>query len=258
VYKGAILSYTGIMTLPVPYSPGNTPNIVAELWDDSDPRAVVNLLPPVVREHFKTAYRKSPELFHMDESTLKKRFKDHAYIPTPTDNRLRLRFWEEYDWACAQGSKMVVDNIIGGICGRTLFYQTFLMSTTKIAWLLCPPANYLTYAQEALHYGLDQLREVLEIPHMDSKGRPNTKLLELKAKITFMLDQRVHGAVVQRIEQKSMNLNIGMSDYSAGKAVTQMTQEQLEVRMKELERRERQAMNLPGVKVEVEVDDEAP
>lgn len=226
-----------------------------DLWNQDYDRAVVNLVSHEVQAAMLAAAHKSPEYFTLDEKTLYKRLKEEGYQPTPTDNRLRLSFWLEYDRAQASGKGMVISNILAGICTRDYFYGPYLSKSYKVAWILCPPTDYVTKISEALDFGLDQLREVLDLPILDEKGRINVKLGELKAKIVAMLDARKHGAVVQRVEQKNMNLNIATSDNQVAKMALSGTMEDLQKRMKELERRERQILNLPTSKEKDAHDD---
>lgn len=65
--------------------------------------------------------------------------------------------------------------------------------------------------EEALGAGVALLRRILQ-KDPEEYGKDKMKLLELQVKIVLALDQRVKGAVVQRIEQKNMNLNFSSND----------------------------------------------
>jgi len=174
------------------------------LWDDSDPRSVVNLVPAKVRERMQEALFEEGALFEMSEHELFRALKERSttglsYTPNPTDNRLRLKFWMEYDYCQAyQLSRIDISRVIAGICTQEYFYKKYLQSPTKVAWFLCPPVNYETKAREALEFSLEQMRDILAIPHITDGGRVDTKLGELKAKIHAMLDIRVKGAPIQK------------------------------------------------------------
>lgn len=213
-----------------------------ELWNEEDPKSLLRLLAPGVASKVKEAYKKAPDLFTLDEKTLYRTFRtnDKYVTPTPTDNRIRLAFWTEFDRAQYQNAKeMRMAYVYSGACTKQLFYDQFLNIPQKVAWMLCPPASYETIVEEALAFGIDKLRDILEMDEFeyDVRGRKklNTKLLELKAKIVAMLDQRVRGSVVQRVEQKTLNLSV--TEKSAERKADENHMEYLERRLKELERK---------------------
>lgn len=189
-----------------------------------------------LEEHMFT----NPEYFDLDERELWRKLRDDSKTPTPTDNRLRLKFWVEYDRAMAHGGRFTIGNVLASLCTGEYFYKKYLSHPGKVAWLVTPPAGYLVKAEEALEFGLEQLRDLLDQPHV-SFGKVDTKLGELKAKIVMMLDARVKGAVVQR----SMNMNINTSTNTVNKELTGASMEELEKRLKELDARERRARNVP-------------
>lgn len=221
-----------------------------DLWERSEPRAMINLVPPALQQAFMTAAMGASDLFCGDERTLLKKLRESERTPTPTDNRLRLAFWMEYDRAQSLMKNMRVDNIFAGICTRNYFYGNYLANPAKVAWLLMPPTSYVVKMEETLDFGLDQLRDILEIPH----GTSNVKLMELKAKIVAMVDLRVKGAVPLKIDQRNMNINVATTAEQVSKIAMGGTMAELDVRLKELERRERKALNLPAdITVESEV-----
>lgn len=234
----------------LPMAPGAFDASEISLLDDSNPRAVVNLVPNSVKEAIGDHSFEKPDLFGRDESELYKLLRENNKSPTPTDNRLRIKFWDEYDRCQASGTaRMVMANVTAGVCSKEFFYKNYLMRAEKVAWLMCPPTGYMTKATEALEFGIEQLRDILEQPHVNL-GRVDTKLGELKTKIVMMLDTRVKGAPMQR----SMNLNVNTSDKAVAHAATASSEEELMRQLKELDRRNRQAQNIP-VPVEAEILD---
>lgn len=219
--------------------PQPAPPFEYSLFDENDPHALINMVPAVAREAFLTARRKRPELMGLDERELKARLKEEEISPNATDNRIRLKFWMEYDVAREKGRNLHITYAFAGICTNEFFYKKYLTSPTRVAWLLCVPTTYSAISEEALHFGLEQLRDILETPHLFPDGKPNTKLMEIKAKIVHMLDLRVRGALVQ----KTLNLNLNAGERKAGEIAEIDSMEELERRMIELKRRERKAQN---------------
>lgn len=217
------------------------PRTEISLADLKDPRSILNLVPQAVADAISEVLFEHPDLFEVDEHELYKKLGSHGRQPNPTDNRLRLKFWDEYDRVQASGAaKMNMVSVLSGICSREMFYKKYLKQPTKLAWLVCPPTGYMIKAEEALEFGIEQLRELLDFPNT-YHGKVDTKLGELKLKIVAMLDMRVKGAVIQ----KSMNLHASVSNQAVAKAAEAATEEDLMRQLEELEKKNRKAQNLP-------------
>ena len=212
------------------------------IWDKDNPRALVNLVPDVINQRMQEALKKSPDLFEMDEKKLRDVLRKREENITPTDNRIRIKFWVEYDRVISKGfGVMSISQILANICSREFFYAHYLTKPSKVAWMLCSPSDYGTKASEALDFGLDQLRDILEIPHIEN-GKVDMKLVSAKLKVVAMLADRVRGGVVQKV----VSLNATTSDTAAVNRIAMaMTSEELERKMLELEDRNRRALHLP-------------
>jgi len=179
------------------------------IWAVDDSRSVIRLAPEVIQRRMAEI---PDDIRKMSEGELKKRIK-----PTPTDNQIRISFWLEYDRVQSRMlPQMETTMIIRGILSEDHFYDPYLKNYDRLAWVLIPPKSYTVKLSEMLETGLEQLRESLEIPHIEN-GKVNTKLLELKLKITAMMDLRMNGAIAQKvqIEQKNMNMNLAIRGSSA-------------------------------------------
>ena len=220
--------------------------VVHDAWGRSEPKSLINLTSTACAEMMIEAGRKRPDLLGVDERTLIKLLREEKASPTPTDNRLRIAFWMEYERAHANNAKMEMTAVFDGVCTKGYFYNVYLACAPKVAWLVCQPSSYDKYAQEAINFGLEQLRDVLELPHAryDEDGKlidVNLKLAELKAKIIFGLEARHKGAVIQRVEQKNMNLHISSTDKTLSDAAMGGTMEDIDRRLAEIRRRQAKA-----------------
>lgn len=184
------------------------------ILDDKDPRSVVNLVPPLVRQ----AIENTPDWYlSMEASELKRVFKAHdGYEPTITDCRLRISFWQEYDSCHRRQKPMIMANVYGGVCSRNYFFEKFIRDKQRMAWLLCPPSDYQQMLGEALLFGIEQMRQILELPHESRDNEGNlkgfdAKLASVKVEIVKMIDQRVKGAVVQRTQNMHMHASTSES-----------------------------------------------
>lgn len=218
--------------------------------DDQD--SIINRVPPQLQKAFLEAARARPDLMGKDERWVYRQLSGKGMRPTPTDNRLRIKFWLEYDRALTSQDKFSVPNVVSGVCFSTFFYNRYLLNPDKVAWLLCPPADYVAKLTEILDFGLEQMRDILELPNTDSKGRPQTALMALKAKIVAMAHERIKGAVVQRVEQKQVNLNVETKDTQVANALLHGSMADIDKRLKELESQDRMAAHKAS-KVTVEI-----
>lgn len=173
------------------------------MFDEQNPRALVNIVPGEIKKSMNRVAMSRPELLEMDEVSLKK-----LLSPNATDSRIRISFWNEYQRAQDQGVLMKMPNVYAGLCSDQYFYGVYVKSVEKFGWILCPPASYAVSMTEALHFGVERLREILELPLLNDKGQTNKTNVEMIIKAVAMLDMRVKGAVVQKIESKTMNVHV--------------------------------------------------
>jgi hypothetical protein len=207
------------------------------LFDKADPACILNMLPDIFSKKFDEVFFENEELFALDETFLLKKLKSENKSPTATDNRLRLKFWVEYDRVAGSGGKdqMVVNNITAGVCTRDYFYKAYLTRPEKIAWLLCPPTGYLAKVNEGLDFGLDKMRDILALDP-ETYGKDKLKLMALQMQITKMFGDRAKGGVVQRVQQetKSVSVSVGVGTTATASEVNDLVES---LSMEELDRR---------------------
>jgi len=163
------------------------------------------------------------------------RYSEHELVeiakPSVEIARLRLNFWDEYMRAVDQQRKMNVLSITTGVCSAIYFYDIAIKKESWLAYITTPPPDYSLALREMLELGWSKLRKVLEFPitvqaslkysevdketgktsmHTKVVEVPNTRLISEMRAIVQMLDQRVKGAITQKmqIEQKNMNINV--------------------------------------------------
>lgn len=178
--------------------PDEAPSLVrgASIWDEADEDSIVR----------KTVGDLKNAILINGKTPEARKFLRHGedYIrdnlkPTPTMARLRISFWDEYARALDQGSLMVTERIYAGIMSRELFDQDFLCSPSMIGYLLSTPPHYHRAAEEILLLGLERMRDIIELPLIDSKGRVQGAVLSAVIKAVELLDKRVKGAILQKI-----------------------------------------------------------
>lgn len=147
---------------------------------------------------------KDPELLPLlgDEDALKKEIRArYSYVPTTNDGRLKYLFHQELENSIYENRQMIMTNVHSLVCAPNAFKHLFFKLPYRAIWLLCRPQAHQTVLKEMLTHGFGRLREILDLPDHDEKGRLNLKLLELKTKIIGMVDMRLHGAPAQKILQ---------------------------------------------------------
>jgi hypothetical protein len=178
------------------------------LHEDGNPWSVSNMLTGKAHEKFNEI---PAQYFGMQENHL------HALAkPSELDEQLRLSFWDEY-FICIDAKKTIdLKKVYGKLCTRDYFYKTVLDVPSKFAFILQPPQQYTYRMRSLLNLGHKRLRQVLEMPLKDGKNVPNVKLISEIVKIVVMLENRVHGSVVQKIDvkQQSKSLNVNVNQNS--------------------------------------------
>lgn len=172
-----------------------------EIYNTDIPNSVINLVPPYVQSAMRSV---NPEYLLKDEIELKKILK-----PTAVMNRLRLRFWEEYDVAVASGkSSMRMTKVYPGICHVDYWDKVVCKDPRYFAWITCPPVNYEVAMKDILDEGIRQIRKIITADIVDSNGKMNPRAAEIFLKAYALVDVKVHGMPILRSENKTLNMNM--------------------------------------------------
>lgn len=184
--------------------------VVYVITDIDNPASAINLTSniPHIHEAIKRVIVEAPDLLTMDEGTFKKTFNGGI---TATMSRVRMSFWQEYEAAVTSGRKMYFSRIIGGVCGDTYFRDKFLTDNKKVAFMLTPPSDYLVQTKEALMAGLETIREIVSARVVDEDGILIPRAADVVLKAFMHLDMRVKGAIIQRIDQRTLALNVNQN-----------------------------------------------
>jgi hypothetical protein len=223
------------------------PPVPESMWDFDHPRSLVNLVTDRVVQGMQKLRMERPELLDLDERDLLKALGNECALPSQTDNKLRLRFWDEYDRAQADGRTMNFNNITAGVCRREYFDRKYLLSPKKVAWLLCRPLGYKAALEETLNFSTMRMRQILELEPVDPVTKKfDSKLAGIQLKIHAMVETRIKGAVAQ----KNLNLNVVTSDKDVAERAMDATEGEVDRRIAALEAQERAALNLPVTNTE--------
>ena len=197
------------------------------VYDWTYKRSVVNLLP----KEFAEKIRNIPfEYQRLDEQSARKKF-----YPTPAMNQLRAAFWLEYNVTqTTQKQAMNIQKVYSGIVTKHYFYEVVIWSKEMLAWMLIPPQSYQAILNEAWDTGMSRMREILELPIMDKRGRVSTQTAQLIVKVWTLLDQRKFGGIVQ----KNMSVMLtGQEAKEAAIAIETNSMEALDRRLRDLKKK---------------------
>lgn len=207
------------------------------LWDKDNPLSFYNLLPDNFLSKLETCppeYALMPEVQLQDILYPKQRWSS-GHDCFPLDNRVRLAFWAEYERAVRTKEKMYIAAIYTGACSQSYFQHHFLENPEKIAWMLCRPAAYDKKLNETIYSGIDRLREYIargEVLKRD--GTHDPAFVQNVLKIVQFCDARLHGGIVQKIEQKTESKTLNINVDAKSKKPEEMSMEEIEARLKEL------------------------
>lgn len=176
-------------------------------WEEGNPNSIINMVSDRLRELMRQL---PPALLAMDENELRKKL-DPSWI----QEQMRLAFWDEYFLTIDNNErKMRVQAIYCQSTTRETFY-TQIENPLFLAFLTKPPAGYILKMRALLDMAMERMREVLKYPLEDVNGKLNVKLVSEIIKIATLADNRVKGAVTQKIEidatQKNLNVNVNQN-----------------------------------------------
>ena len=218
-----------------------------EFQDESNPRAIINLLPKKFGERVREVRASHPQYFNKDDGELYQYLKTMENTPRANDDMLRMKFWLEYERVQAfMLDSINLTQVCGGICSIEYFTGFYLRAPDRVAWLMCPPVEYMVRLEEMHTEGLRALSDILRKPHEGPGGKLDYKMIDTKIKIFNLVNQRLMGSIVQKSESKQLNVNVDARDAKDVLAqVTGNNQEALENRLRELELQDARLANQP-------------
>ncbi len=152
----------------------------------------------------------------------------NKFRPSPVMNQLRASFWVEYNVAqSTHQRKMKMERVAAGICTHQYWENVVCYNKEMVAYMLIPPQTYQAVLNESWHASMDRMREILDLPLYDKKGKLSVATANLLVRVWTLLDQRKHGAVVQR----NVNVNIEGSQNDLEKLVESVGTESLDTRL---------------------------
>lgn len=216
---------------------------VFSILDEENPASLINIVPTFMKEPIQRLTVNCPSYIGMDELFIRKEAK-----PSDRDERIRLSFWDAYHIATVEQRRMIITQFINS---HTISIEQFIRDylrrpTVKLAYIITPPRKYGTSMRVLLDKGIRRIEEIMDLPIMKPDGTPNTSLIVQLIKTFQMIDMRVKGAIVQKmqIQQQNLNINADASDMQAASIDNQLLQNLSSMTMADLENLERKMVRL--------------
>lgn len=194
-------------------------------FDKEDPRSFFNLLPTYLQGRYEEI---PPELFELSEEEIRKQLFGNEQ-PDETTAKLRIGLWDEYDRVQRyKEPKISMERVCNGVCTHAYFIRKVVPNDARLVWMLHQTSDYNLSLAELHQISLRQMRSIMVLPITDPSGKPNTRLIEIQNKIFQHLDMRFKGAIIQRIDQRNINLTGQLTEEQTKAAIPPPREETME------------------------------
>lgn len=203
-------------------------------------QSILDLLP----EPLASAYPQLPnELTNQSEVTLKT-----LLNPNNQMEAIRTRIWILVKSRAASRDTARIDlsEIATGIAPIS-YVEMVLAQQYMVAWCGCPTIDYDTRVESLLNKAYDKLQRILDFPLTDANGEVNTKSANLVIQVAKMLDLRSKGSYIERIEQKTFQVNTTATEArELFRKNADLSLDEIESKIKSLEKLEMPMSQRPG------------
>ncbi len=244
------------MSIPVLPSDPDLPNEEIDLYAPEGSWSLLKLL------HGCPATRAAIEA--IPAATFEKTEQELLKKPNEIQTRLKISFWNEVRRAQRMKCEMVLTNVFYGVCSKSYWQKQVCPHPDILCWVITPPTTDLIVWQEILELGYRKLRRVLKLPLVEKRywkdksgevhveKRTNVALVKEIRSIVENMQNRLHGAVVQRQEIQSKSLTVKVDATQADRPKS--ASEDMEEIRRMLARIERVAGALPELEAGVVID----
>jgi len=209
------------------------------LLDTTNPHSIINKVPELMIEPIKSVCHNYGYDFICDPNILRVAGKIDSL-----DDRVRLAFWDSYSQATLRGKQMKFSQFVNV---NSIYMEDFTKRYLadpghKLAYLLRSPQKYGAAMRSLLNRGVERLEEIMNLPFVNEKtGKVDTALIAQVLKATQLIDLRVKGAIVQKMQIQQQNLNYDVNtslaqNESLTKELSNMSMAELEMLEKKLQK----------------------
>lgn len=164
-------------------------------FDPQNPRAITNMVPDMLAKRIKELWQSDDAyLLGMTEQRLRGELVRRGKCPSATDSRIRLQFWLDYDRLQNEDDptkkELNMAYVIGFAMAKEAFYIHYITDNCALAWILCPPNEYIQALEEVLRESMERVRESLSVDIHKNNGEANGRVLAYLLKTDQVLFQR--------------------------------------------------------------------
>ena len=180
---------------------------VTSSFDKENPHSLYNMLSSGTRLAIDAI---PEEILTMTINELEKHMPRGHF--TEKEIKLRANLWREYEVSQSTGRNLQIDKIVQGVMTRKTWYEK-IWDKYWLTFMLTPPETYTSALKDLLDKFTKEMFEIVKMPLYDpDTGKPLPAVATMKLKALEMIDNRLHGAYVQKIEQKSVTMNLNQSN----------------------------------------------
>lgn len=190
---------------------------------------LIEILPLFFSEKVKAI---PDQLFELSQNELEKKFDSSEKLIL---KRMRITFWIEADRCLNSDQKFSVAPVYSGICSRAYFNKKILGNSFALAYLLRRLPQYKAVLHEMVYSGMEYERQILDMPAIDSEGKPDYKLIQIQLKLIESAHNRLMGTPVSRT-QIHQHMTTSESLPTSGRYEA-LGDGEIKARIKELERK---------------------
>lgn len=163
--------------------------------DEKAPRSLANLLPESLVQLVRKLHESELGYYlSLSEEKLRRQLVMVDQKPNTMDDRIRIQFWLEYDKMMSMDKLPTMDmgRVIGSVMSKESFYRYYIVKPEKLAWMLCPPKDYVELSKSVLTHSLEKINEILEFSHQrKSSGEIDLPFANWVVRVHQMLHNRV-------------------------------------------------------------------
>lgn len=130
---------------------------------------------------------------------------EEFFTPTTTDLLIRKNLWKVVNQHRDAGLNIKIDTaeLYRGVCTKGHFYSQLLNNQYRVSWWLIPVDSYQTIVEDGTYHFFKKAREVMVRMQVTEKNFGHFVTLG-----KLLADRSSLGPVTQRVEQKSVNVNV--------------------------------------------------
>ena len=205
-------------------------DVTVALKSKEHPNSLYNLLPAILRPCVDAIPR---EYFTLSPDELETSAKDELkrnmsrYL---TLKKLRVAFWQEHAMMIKHARSFDLNLVVKNVCSMG-FFMKLANSPLLLYYILQPPEDYKVQMEEALLFGLDQLREILAMELDEFEKKDQAKMADVQRRIVVDFMNYSRGMPVHR----TVNVNLDEDASQPQRGVEQL--EEIDDKLKRLEER---------------------